>query len=107
MEESLSEMKSVDEEERASVRHKLASNYGFTGLSILYRLFHLYNFDVLHDLIFDSMHTLLLRIVKRHLEYYANNGYLSNHTVERRLQAMPWTAGCCSINVNLVLIYAS
>ena len=92
LEESLSEMKRVDEEERVSVRQKLASNCGFTGLSILHRLFNLYKFNVLQDLVFDSMHTLLLRIIKRHLEYYSDHGYF-NHIVEKRLQAMPWTAG--------------
>ena len=97
-------MKQVDEEERVSVRQKLASDYGFTGLSILHRLFHLYHFNILHDLIFDTMHTLFLRVVKRHLEYYSNNGYLSNNTVEKRLQAMSWTAGCsCSLLVMLVI----
>ena len=48
----------------------------------------------MEDLVFDSMHTLLFRIVKHHLEYYIDNGYLSSPVVERRLQAMPWTAGC-------------
>lgn len=93
LQQSIVEMKDVDEEERQTVRQKLASEYGFTGLSILHRFYSLYKFDILKDLVFDSMHTLLLRIVKRHIDNYSEHGYLSNPLIERRLQAMPWTAG--------------
>ena len=85
-------MKSIDEEDRITVRQKRASETGFTGLSILHRLHALYQFDILNDLVFDAMHTLLLRVVKRHLEYFKEKGYI-DQTVEDRLNAMPWTAG--------------
>ena len=107
LEKSLTEMRRVDEEKRISVRQKLASNSGFTGLSTLHRLFYLYKFNVLQDLVFDSMHTLLLRIVKRHLEYYNDNGYLSSHMVERRLQVMPWTAGYINLLRNSAIAIAT
>ena len=78
LEVSLTEMHKVDEEERSSVRQRLASDYGFTGLSILNRFFNLYKFDILKDTVFDSMHTLLLCIVKRHLDHYASCNLLSD-----------------------------
>ena len=46
----------------------------------------------LNDLVFDAMHTLLLRVVKQHLDYFKEKGYI-DQTVEDRLNAMPWTAG--------------
>ncbi len=90
--ESVGDMIRVDQEDRVTVRQEVASETGFTGLSILHRLHHLYQFDVLKDLVFDAMHTLLLVIVKRHLERYKEKGFLTN-LVEKRLQAVPWTAG--------------
>ena len=67
-------MTQVDEEDRVSIRQKLASKTGFTGLSILHRLYRLYKFDVLQDFVFDTM--LVLRIIQCHLHYYAEQGYL-------------------------------
>ena len=90
--DSIPDMKSIDEEDRITVRQKRASETGFTGLSILHRLHALYEFDILNDLVFDAMHTLLLRVVKRHLDYFKEKGYI-DQTVEDRLNAMPWTAG--------------
>lgn len=65
--DSLNSINRVDQEDRISVCQKLASQTAFTGLSILHRLFHLYQFDILKDLVFDCMHTLILRVVNRHL----------------------------------------
>ena len=90
--ESITDMTRVDEEDRTSVRQKMASDTGFTGLSILHRLHHLYRFDVVQDLVFDIMHTLLLCIIKRHLEYYLAKGFITT-SIEKRLSTMPWTAG--------------
>ena len=75
------------------MRQRLASECGFTGLSVLHCLYNLYKFDILKDFVFDAMHTILLRIVKRYLDFYSDQGYLSNPLIEKRLQAMPWTAG--------------
>lgn len=91
--ESIIDMDRVDQEDRSSVRRRMASETGFTGISELHRLHSLYKFDVLNDLVFDAMHTLLLNVVKRHLDYYKDQGYLSDPIVEKKLSIMPWTAG--------------
>lgn len=91
--DTLDDIKKVDDEDRVTVRRKLATQTGFTGLSILHRLFHLYQFDILNDLVFDTMHTLILRIVSRHLHYYSEEGFFKNSALDERLSAMPWTAG--------------
>jgi len=38
------------------------------------------------------MHTILLRNIKRHLDFYKESGFL-NDNVEKGLSNMPWTAG--------------
>ena len=89
--ESIADMTHVEEEHRVTIRRKIASDTGFTGVSILHRLHDLYQFNTLH-LVFDTMHTLLLVNIKRHLEHYMAKGYITP-SVEERLNAMPWTAG--------------
>lgn len=66
LDDTITEMRAVDDDDRVSVRQKKTSETGFTGLSILQCLHALYKFDVLRDFVFDAMHTVLLRIVKRH-----------------------------------------
>ena len=90
--DSLESMNEVDQDDRVSVRAKLASASGFTGLSILHRFHHLYKFDILKDLVFDAMHNVLLNVVRNHIRHSQEKGYL-NPLVERRLLAVPWTAG--------------
>ena len=91
--ESLPQMSRIDEEERRSVRQRLASESGFTGLSVLHRLHYLYKFDILEDFVFDAMHTLLLGNIKRHLDHYKEHGFLSDPIVAARLSKIPWTTG--------------
>ena len=86
-------MNEVDDEDRPTVRQRRASLRGFTGLSILHRLHRLYQFDVLRDLTFDTMHTLVLRVINRQLQHYNDLGLLKNPIIGKRLQEMPWTAG--------------
>ena len=93
LQEAVVDMDRVDGEDRISIHRKIASETGFTGKSELHRLHVLYQFNTLNDLVFDIMHTLLLGVVKRHIDFYKNQGYLSNPVIEERLKKMPWTAG--------------
>ena len=102
--ESISEMKAVDDEDRVSVRSRKASSTGFTGLSILHRWHYLYSFNILKDTVFDAMHTILLRIAKRHLDFFKDNGFF-NQDVEKRLSAMPWAADYNSPQLLLSLLF--
>lgn len=77
-------MEEVDNEDRPTVRQRLASQTGFTGLSVLHQLYRLYQFDVLNDLIFDTMHTLVLRVLNCHLQYYTEQGLLKNAELGRK-----------------------
>jgi len=39
------------------------------------------------------MHTLVLRVTHRHLQYYTDKGYFKSSDVEERLRKFPWIAG--------------
>ena len=93
LQESLVQMKRVEAEDRPSVRANLAKETGFTGLSILHRLYDLYGFDVHRDLVFDAMHNIPLNVASNHLHYYLNEGILSPAEIEERLKIVPWTPG--------------
>ena len=86
-------MKKIDMEDRSSIRANMAKETGYTGLSILHRLHHLYGFDVLRDTVYDAMHNIPLNVVSHHLHYYFNEMILSPQMVEEKLKAIPWTPG--------------
>ena len=44
-------------------------------------------------MVFDTMHTLVLRVIHHHLQYYTDKGYFKSFDVEERLGKIPWTAG--------------
>ncbi len=97
-------MQRVDDEERVSVRARLAKEEGFTGLSILHRLNKLYGFDVLQDMVFDAMHNVVLNVASQHLHHYAEEKLLSRE-VEKRLSEVPWTAGLYFVKASYPLIH--
>ena len=49
--DSVRDMNDIEDEDRVSVRAKLAKEMGFTGLSPLHRLHKLYGFNVLEDMV--------------------------------------------------------
>lgn len=62
-------MKDIEEEERISVKQAKAKNAGYTGLSILHRLYALYGFEYDRDLVYDELHAFSLNIVKNHIQF--------------------------------------
>ena len=105
MNDCLGNMQATEQEERVTVRQKMASDNGFTGVSLLNRLNMLYDFDVLKDMVFDTMHTLILRVALRHLQLYKECGLFGNPMVEKRLEKMPWTAGYFLVAVYAVCMH--
>ena len=86
-------MKEIAEEHRSSVRERLSRESGYTGLSILTRLYKLYGFDVIKDMVFDVMHNLPLNIVGNYLKDLIAEEKLDAKVVDERLAKFPWTAG--------------
>ena len=72
-------MKDIECEDRPTVHATMARESGFTGLSILHRLYAAYGFNILRDLTFDAMHDITLNIIHHHLQRYFEAGILSRN----------------------------
>ena len=80
----------IASEERISVRQQLSKESGYTGLSILHRL---YGFLYDRDLVYDEMHTVHLNLVKNALKNLKDNedNEMDWATADKRLNDFPWT----------------
>lgn len=87
------EMEKIEQEERITVAANMSKECGFTGLSQLHRLYNLYNFDILRDLVFDVMHLVPLNLVKRRLDYLISNELIIVDNLDSALKDIPWTRG--------------
>ena len=99
-------MKDIENEDRPSVKARLAKDTGYTGLSILFRLYALYGFEICKDMVFDLMHLILMNVVKKFLDYLVDSGKLNPEEVETRMRNIMWNLGISFLWVqfNLVLI---
>lgn len=86
-------MKTLEEEERPTYFQRMSKESGLNGLSVLYRLYPLYGFDVLRDSVFDAMYLLPLNIVKNNIERWVSGDYLNKKDLNTNLSKMPWTVG--------------
>lgn len=92
----LETLKDIEEEERSSVKKEKSKESGYTGLSILHRLYPLYGFLYDKDLVFDEMHEIPLNVVKHHLQFFLDNDSqefdgINWAEVDSQLNAFPWT----------------
>ena len=83
----------IASEERTSVRQQLSKESGYTGLSILHRLYYLYGFLYDRDLVYDEMHTVHLNLVKNALKNLKENeeNEVDWATADKQLNDFPWT----------------
>lgn len=86
-------MVEIEQEERVTVALDRSRESGFLGVSQLHRLYKLYKFDVLQDLVFDAMHLVPLNLVKRRLDYFLSNSLVDQDHLQEALKRMPWTTG--------------
>lgn len=93
IEKELPQMTAIDSEDRPSVRTRLSRNSGYTGLSILHRLYKLYKFDVFKDLVYDVTHNIPLNVAARQIKNWIDSEAIDKDVVEQRLRSFPWTAG--------------
>ena len=92
LEDEVAKMSEIESEDRPTVRGALARQNGYTGLSILHRLHKLYGFNVILDTVFDMMHNIPLNVVRKDLNRCLSDETVSKSTLDKRLQAMPWTS---------------
>ena len=73
----------------------MSRDTGYTGLSILHRLYPLYGFLYDESTVFDEMHTISLNVVKNallDLRVDDRNG-IDWSKVDGRLNQIPWSRG--------------
>jgi len=90
-------MNNIAVEERPTVRANKSKESGLTGLSILHQLNPLHGFNIIRDLVFDTMHNIPLNVANHHLHYYFDEGILSWSDVNNRLIKVQWTAGMLTV----------
>lgn len=73
LQEEIPQINNIDTEDRPTVRAQLSRNSGYTGLSILHRLYKLYKFDVFNDLVYDVMHNIPLNVVARQVKNFTES----------------------------------
>ena len=78
-----------------SVRDKLnaAKTCGYTGQSVLNRLFYIYGFNVFTDLVRDVMHLTPMNCVKKVFKRIINDGIVDSNVLNERLSKFPFTKG--------------
>lgn len=82
----------IEHETRSSVRKKMSSENGFTGLSIFHKyLYPLYGFDILNHLVFDVYHTIPLNVVKNQIVRALDLEMLDKAGLDKQIENFPWT----------------
>ncbi|XP_048578361.1 uncharacterized protein LOC125560609 isoform X2 [Nematostella vectensis] len=87
----LTDLYDVEAESRISVRKRMSSEKGVTGISLLHKyLYPLYNFDILKDLTFDVFHTVCLNVVKSQAERILDHELVDKKSLDREIKNFPW-----------------
>lgn len=91
--DNLELLSDIVSEERISVRQRLSKESGYTGLSVLHRLYYLYGFLSDRDLVYDEMHMIHLNIVKNAILSLKEeeDDTVDWATADKRLKHFPWT----------------
>ena len=84
-------MSEIEQEERQTYFQNRSREAGFNGLSLLHRLYPMYQFNILTDTVFDAMHLLPLNVVKNHFLKWLSRGAIDERELASKLKQMPWT----------------
>ena len=101
IEEELSQMFAIENEECPTIRAQLSRTSGYTRVSILQSLYKLYKFDVFIDLVYDVMYNMPLNVVARQLKNWIESEAVDKAVIEKRLKSFSWTAGRQQRNLTL------
>ena len=92
IESELENIFDIENETRPSVRKRMSSEKGFTGLSLFYKyLYPLYGFDILNHLVYDVYHTVPLNVVKNQLSRALELQMLDKTELDKQIGNFPWT----------------
>ena len=90
---SLTDLYDIENETRVSVRKRMSSELGFTGISILHKYLNpLYGFDICKHLVYDVFHTICLNVVKNQAERLIDLEMIDKGYLDKQIKAFPWSA---------------
>ena len=88
---SLTDLYDIENETRISVRKRMSSEMGFTGISILHEYLNpLYGFDICKHLVYDIFHTVCLNVVKNQAERLVNLEMVDKRYLDKQIKHFPW-----------------
>ena len=91
MSTSLTDLDDIENETRISVRKRMSSELGFTGVSILHKSLNpLYGFDVCKHLVYDIFHTVCLNVVKNQAERLVELEMVDKSYLDKQIRDFPW-----------------
>ena len=82
-------------EHMSSIKEKLAaaSKSGYSGSSILNRLYYLYRFNPCHDLVRDVMHMVPMNCAKKVFKRIITENIQRKEELAKRLEEFPYSQG--------------
>ena len=88
---SLTELFDIENETRVTVRKRMSSEKGFTGISILHKYLNpLYGFDICKHLLYDVYHTICLNVVKNQAERLLDLEMIDKGFLDKQIKKFPW-----------------
>ena len=88
---SLTELFDIENETHVTVRKRMSSEKGFTGISILHKYLNpLYGFDICKHLLYDVYHTICLNVVKNQAERLLDLEMIDKGFLDKQIKKFPW-----------------
>ena len=92
IESELQNLFDIENESRSTVRKRISSEKGFTGISIFHKyLYPLYGFNILYHLVYDVYHTVPLNVVKNQFSRALDLQMIDKVKLDEEIQNFPWT----------------
>ena len=88
---SFTSLYDIENETKSSVRKRMSSELGFTGISILHKyLYPLYKFDICKHPLYDVFHTICLNVVKNQAERIIDLEMVDKEYLDEQIKVFPW-----------------
>ena len=94
-EDELETMKDIEMQPSVSAKLRRAKETGYTGLTLLGRLYDLYKFNPFTDMVHDVMHLVLLNLVRKLFTRFFEDDQLNLAELNNQLQSFPFPTGLC------------
>ena len=86
-------MKEIELQPSIPAKLRRAKATGYTGLTLLGRLYNLYHFNPFTDMVHDTVHLILLNLAWKLFSRLFEKEYLDLVELNRRLKLFPFPSG--------------